>query len=95
MEWGVVTLEEINEDFNQSPLQREQIHEAAGQMKQFLEELLDMGLARVSPDALDYMERLAMISHNARLANFEGYWRALRDSYEIILSGRRRFGLQR
>lgn len=82
LEWGVVTLEEINEDFNQSPLQREQIHEAAGQMKQFLEELLDMGLARVSPDALDYMERLAMISHNARLANFEGYWRALRDSYE-------------
>ncbi len=82
LEWGVVTLDDINEDFNQSPLQREQIQKAAGQMKQFLEELLDMGLARVSPDALDYMERLAIISHNARLANFEGYWRALRDSYE-------------
>lgn len=82
LESGFVTLEDIKEDFNQSVFQREQIHEAAGQMKQFLEELLDMGLARVSPDALDYMERLAIISHNARLANFEGYWRALRDSYE-------------
>jgi len=59
----------------------EQIKEAAGQMKKFLEELLGTGLSRTSPDVLDYLERLAIISHNANLPNFEGYFRALFDSY--------------
>lgn len=59
----------------------EQIREAAGQMKTFLEELLGTGLSRTSPDVLDYLERLAIISHNANLPNFEGYFRALFDSY--------------
>ena len=34
------------------------------------------------PDVLDYLERLAIISHNAGLARFEGYCRALSDSYD-------------
>lgn len=68
-----------------------QVKEAAGQMKAFLEELLDTGLARVSPDVTDYLERLAVISHNARLARFEGYWRALRDSYGNYLGRKASF----
>lgn len=59
----------------------EQIKEAASQMKAFLEELLDTGLSRTSPDVLDYLERLAIISHNAGLARYEGYFRTLFDSY--------------
>lgn len=58
------------------------VREAAGQMKEFLEELMRTGLSRTSPDALDYLERLAVISHNAGLARFEGYFRALFDSYD-------------
>lgn len=58
-----------------------QIKEAARQMKSFLEELIHTGLARVSPDVTDQMERFATISHNAGLAEFEGYFRALQDSY--------------
>lgn len=58
------------------------VRDAAGQMKKFLEELLATGLSRTSPDALDYLERLAIISHNAGLARFEGYFRALFDSYD-------------
>lgn len=58
------------------------VKESAGQMKAFLEELLDAGLSRTSPDVLDTMERLAIISHNAGLARFEGYFRALFDSYD-------------
>lgn len=60
----------------------EEVRAAAGQMKAFLEELLATGLSRTSPDALDYLERLAIISHNAGLARFEGYFRALFDSYD-------------
>lgn len=58
------------------------VKKTAGQMKAFLEELLQTGLSRTSPDALDYLERLAVISHNAGLARFEGYFRALFDSYD-------------
>ena len=60
----------------------EQIKEAAGQMRSFLEELFGTGLSRTSPDVLDYLERLAIISHNVGLARFEGYFRALSDSYD-------------
>lgn len=59
----------------------EQVREAALQMKTFLEELFNTGLSRTSPDVLDYLERLAIISHNAKLAEYEGYWRALHASY--------------
>ena len=58
------------------------VKEAAGQMKAFLEELFATGLSRTSPDVLDYLERLAIISHNEGLARFEGYFRALSDSYD-------------
>ncbi len=59
----------------------EQVREAALQMKIFLEELFNTGLSRISPDVLDYLERLAIISHNAKLAEYEGYWRAVHASY--------------
>lgn len=58
------------------------VKDAAGQMKAFLEELFATGLSRTSPDVLDYLERLAIISHNEGLAKFEGYFRALSDSYD-------------
>lgn len=60
----------------------DRVKDAAGQMKGFLEELMATGLSRTSPDALDYLERLAIISHNVGLARFEGYFRALSDSYD-------------
>lgn len=59
----------------------EKVGEAAAQMKACLEELFAIGLSRTSKDASDYLERLAVISHNAGLARFEGYFRTLFDSY--------------
>lgn len=59
----------------------EKVGEAAAQMQSCLEELFAVGLSRTSQDASDYLERLAVISHNAGLARFEGYFRALFDSY--------------
>ncbi len=58
------------------------VKSAAAQMKTFLEELFATGLSRTSPDVLDYLERLAIISHNEGLARFEGYFRSLSDSYD-------------
>lgn len=59
----------------------EKVSEAAAQMEACLEELFAIGLSRTSQDASDYLERLAVISHNAGLARFEGHFRALFDSY--------------
>ena len=60
----------------------EQVHEAALQMRTVLEELFDTGLSRTADDVTERMERLAVISHNAKLANFESDWRRLQDSYQ-------------
>lgn len=60
----------------------EQVHEAASQMRTVLEELFDTGLSRTADDVTERMERLAVISHNAKLANFESDWRRLQDSYQ-------------
>ena len=79
---GRVTKEELIEEAEESmEYSLEQIQKAAGQMKQFLDELLGTGLSRTSPDILDYLERLAIISHNANLPKYEGYFRALFDTY--------------
>ncbi len=95
MDKGYVKLEEVEGELSGSlGFDIEQIKGAAQQMKQFLEELLQTGLARTSPDALDYMERIAIISHNARLAKFEGYWRALKDSYESYFKRKASFRIR-
>jgi len=95
MDKEYVKLEEVEGELSSSlGFDTEQIKGAAQQMKQFLEELLQTGLARTSPDALDYMERIAIISHNARLAKFEGYWRALKDSYESYFKRKASFRIR-
>jgi hypothetical protein len=75
---GLLKREELQkEGAKQQEFDPTLIQEAAGAMKGFLEMLLDTGLARVAPDVLQDMERMAIISHNAGLARFEGYFRAL------------------
>ena len=83
LEAGVLTKETLlGEIVETQEYDMEHVKDAAGQMKAFLEELFATGLSRTSPDVLDYLERLAIISHNEGLAKFEGYFRALSDSYD-------------
>lgn len=92
LEAGIVTTEELlKEGMETSVYDMEQVREAARQMRDFLEELLATGLSRVSPDVLDYLERLAIMGHNAGLARFEGYFRALADSYDRYLKRKATF----
>lgn len=72
-----------------------EIRDVSGQIGEFLKELLDTGLARISPDVLDYLDRLALISHNAKLANFEGYLRAIHDSYGNYLKRKASFEIKK
>ncbi len=83
LETGKLTREELTGEAAGEPAyDMDRVQEAAGQMQQFLEELLATGLSRTSPDVLDHMERLAVLAHNAGLARFEGYFRGLFTSYE-------------
>lgn len=63
----------------------EQVKEAAEELKGFLTELLDTGLARTSPDVLDYLERLAIICHNAALPKLESDCRNLSAAFRAYL----------
>lgn len=72
----------------------EQVQDVALQMQKFLEELLDTGLSRTSQDALDHMERMAIICHNAKLPNFENDWRRLQDSYQKYMKRVASLGIQ-
>lgn len=72
----------------------DQVRDVVFQMQAFLGELLDTGLSRTPQDALDHMERLATICHNAKLPNFEGDWRRLQDSYNKYLKRVASLGIQ-
>ena len=92
LEAGILTRETLSGEITVTQeFRMDSIREAAAQMKAFLEELFDTGLSRTSPDVLDYLERLAIISHNEGLARFEGYFRALSDSYDRYLARKAAF----
>ncbi len=86
LEEGSTTEEELSAELLESPgFQLHEIREAAEQMKRFLLELMETGLPRTSPEILNNLERLALVAHQAALANFEGYFRALQESYQKYL----------
>ena len=84
---GVFSLKDLEEfQKKDSPLDTVQIKNAAVQLKDYLEELMTTGLSRVSPDVTDSLERFAIISHNAGLADFERAFRGLGTLYQSYLS---------
>lgn len=91
---GILTKENVQELVNEdTTLEKQEVHLAARQMKSYLQELLDTGLARVSLEVTNSLERLAVISHNAQLANFEGYFRALAKTYQSYLNRESSFSI--
>lgn len=86
LESGQLNIDDLEQDQSRDmDYDMEQIQDAVSQMRNCLEELLDTGLARTPQDAIDHMERLATICHNAKLPNFENEWRRLQDSYNKYL----------
>lgn len=84
---GRLSLKDLDESQKKEiSVDPEQVKNAASQMKDCLEELMATGLSRVSPDVADSLERFAIISHNAGLADFEKAFRALGTLYQSYLS---------
>jgi len=72
-----------------------QIKAIAGQLRIFLEKLMNTGLSRTSSDMPDSMERMAVICHNAELADFEGYFRALHKLYDQYIKRSSAFQIEK
>lgn len=86
LESGGLNIDDLEQDHvKTADYDMAQVHDAALQMKTFLNELFDTGLSRTPQNALDYMERMAIISHNAKLPEFESSWRALQNVYDKYL----------
>lgn len=84
---GRLSLKDLDESRKKEiSVDPEQVKSAASQMKDYLEELMAAGLSRVSPDVADSLERFAIISHNAGLADLERAFRALGTLYQSYLS---------
>ena len=79
---GAVTLEELKTMDSAAPdWDLEELSQAARQMKEGIRLQLLTGLSRLSPEAEEAMERLAVISHGAGLADFETELRAAASEY--------------
>jgi len=82
----VITTELLQGEADQtSEFDREQMKDVAGMIKNYLEELLSMGLCRTSSEVVNSLERLAVFAHNAELPRVENSLRALADTYAKYL----------
>lgn len=77
---GILTkdkLESFYEDTDNPELDIDEIKALTNNMSQLLGEIIFHGLARISPDMADSCQRMAIMCHNQRLANFENDFRRL------------------
>lgn len=89
---GALSLKDLEESGRKDiSVNAEQVKEVSLQIRNYLEELMATGLSRVSPDVTDSLERFAIISHNAGLADFEKTLRSLIILYQSYLSRRASF----
>lgn len=85
LEKGLTVEELARESEGQPDLDPEELWDAAEQIRNCLEHLLETGLARSGSQQAQEMERLAIICHNAGLPGWEGELRALAEGYEKYL----------
>lgn len=91
----MITTESLAGEAEHSPeFDREQIKEASLQIKEYLEELLCMGLCRTSMDVVNTLERLAILAHNAELPRLENSLRALAEVYGRYLKRSASFSVE-
>ncbi len=77
---GILTKDKLDsyyEGTDNPEFDIDEIKELIVAMKQLLGEIIFTGLARISPDMADSCERMAIMCHNGRLANFESDFRRL------------------
>lgn len=77
---GILTkdmLDSYYEGTDNSEFEIDEVRDLTSSIKQLLGEVIFTGLARISPNIVDSCERMAIMCHNSRLANFESDFRRL------------------
>ncbi len=81
-----LTVQDLTGELEQEPaFELPELRDAAGQVRDCLEHLLETGLARSGTEQAQELERLAVLCHNAGLPGWEGDIRALAEGYEKYL----------
>lgn len=89
---GMLQSDELTEELGKSKaFKTEEIHAVAEELLVFIKDVINTGLSRASYDILDTIDRMALLCHNAELANYESYLRSLRDSFDAYLKRKSSF----
>ncbi len=77
-----ISVKDLKEQLEQAPeFDRELVQDVAKQIKNYIEELLQMGLCRSSVEVVNALERLAILAHNGELPRVENSLRSLAEDY--------------
>ncbi|MCM1178834.1 MAG: hypothetical protein NC347_01155 [Clostridium sp.] len=83
LEQGILTKDQLTDmEAGEAGYDAGQIQKVSQELETFLEDVFFTGLSRCAKDVMEYLERLAILCHNAELARYEGYCRGLKDDYE-------------
>lgn len=75
---GIISLDEISSVFEKEvALDIPYIHNTAKEVENFLSDILSNGLVRISDDIYEYAESMAVMCHNAKLADLERLMREI------------------
>lgn len=86
-EKGKLTQKELEKELEQDKTwDKEKVKELAVSIKEVLKEQFVTGLSRMSPTAEDTMERMALICHEGKMAEFETRFRQLKGEYELYFT---------
>lgn len=92
---GNLTLEQMKDQEEQEEQwDLGEIQAAAAEMKEAVLMQMQTGLSRMSPEMADSMERMAVISHRAGLADFESRFREISAEYKLYFSRSASFRIQ-
>lgn len=68
---NIISLDEFSENSEELSIDISSVHNAAKEVENFLSDILSNGLVRISDDIYEYAEFMAVMCHNAKLANLE------------------------
>ena len=87
LEKGKLTQDDLEKELEKDKTwDKAQIKELAGSIKEVLKEQFLTGLSRMSPTTEDTMERMAIISHEGNLPEFERSFRQLKEEYHLYFT---------
>lgn len=91
---GIWSMEETEPEQKETAAFKEQLEQTVASVRKVLLLQLETGIARLSPEAGESMERLAVLSHRARLPALERECRAAATGYQLYFERKAAFRME-